>query len=264
MENRIRNEVENLSARLKQMQGKSIDPTTLINRSVQSIICGVLFGSHMKMTDKNDTQLLDLSLHTPVDMLTLMSLDILPLLRFLPSYQKKIKATIVRKAELFQLLKLKLKQITSSDAVDSFVIRYVQERGEGLDEEQLLYIMRDFIMAGSDTSSITVLWAIILLANYPDIQERLQKEIDSVVPADRLPELADKPKLRYVEAAILELMRHKTLAPNGFPHKTVCDTEVEGYFIPKNTTVCVLKSTLAMFTVVPYSKLLLWQCLLYR
>jgi len=44
-------------------------------------------------------------------------------------------------------------------------------------------------------------------------------------------------RLPYVEATILELLRHKTVAPVGFPHRTLKDTEVGGYFIPGGTTV---------------------------
>jgi len=44
--------------------------------------------------------------------------------------------------------------------------------------------------------------------------------------------------LPYVEATILEVMRHKTLIPLALPHRTMTDTEVGGYFIPEDTMVC--------------------------
>ena len=49
-----------------------------------------------------------------------------------------------------------------------------------------------------------------------------------VVRVDRLP---------FVMATILELLRYKTLAPFAAPHRTMRDTEVEGYFVPAGTTV---------------------------
>ena len=43
--------------------------------------------------------------------------------------------------------------------------------------------------------------------------------------------------LPYVEATILELLRYKTLAPMALPHRTMKDTELDGYFIPAGATV---------------------------
>jgi len=37
--------------------------------------------------------------------------------------------------------------------------------------------------------------------------------------------------LPYVEATILELLRYKTSAPMALPHRTMKDTELDGYFI---------------------------------
>ena len=65
----------------------------------------------------------------------------------------------------------------------------------------------------------------------------LQRDIDAVVPRDRLPSLADKSKLPYIEATICEVMRRWTVIPLGIPHSTVCDTEVGGYFVSAGTNV---------------------------
>lgn len=64
----------------------------------------------------------------------------------------------------------------------------------------------------------------------------LHIQIDEVL-SDRLPSLEDMRKLPYVEAVILEVMRRETMLELGFQRSTLCDTEVDGYFIPKNTVV---------------------------
>jgi len=43
--------------------------------------------------------------------------------------------------------------------------------------------------------------------------------------------------LPYVEATILEVLRYKTLGALGLAHCTLRDTEVDGFFIPRQTTV---------------------------
>jgi len=78
---------------------------------------------------------------------------------------------------------------------------------------------------------------LVLLGNRPKIMDRLLKEIDSVVPRDRLPCLNDKSNLPYVQATILEVLRYRIVAPFGSPHATAINTEVGGYHIPKDIKV---------------------------
>jgi cytochrome P450 len=77
----------------------------------------------------------------------------------------------------------------------------------------------------------------IELANHPEIQKRFQREIDEVIPKDRLPSLEDKPRLPYTDAVILEVMRRHTLVPLYVPHVTFKDAEVLGCYIPTGSMV---------------------------
>ena len=43
--------------------------------------------------------------------------------------------------------------------------------------------------------------------------------------------------MAYTNAFIQEMSRFRTLAPSAVPHKTLEDTNLDGYFIPKNTKV---------------------------
>ena len=96
--------------------------------------------------------------------------------------------------------------------------------------------MRDFVIAGSETVTSTLQWAFVLLAGRDGqcVQERLWKDIDSQVPRERLPSLADRPRLPFLEATILEVMRIRTVVPL-VTHSTPYDTTVGGYFIPADT-----------------------------
>jgi len=47
-------------------------------------------------------------------------------------------------------------------------------------------------MAGMETTSRFIRWAIVVLANHVSIQERLHAEIDSVIGRQRLPALDDR------------------------------------------------------------------------
>ncbi|KAG7441676.1 cytochrome P450 [Guyanagaster necrorhizus] len=74
---------------------------------------------------------------------------------------------------------------------------------------------------------------------FPEIQHRVQAEIDSVTGGERLPTLADRDegRLPYTLAALQEVFRWHSPIPTGFPHRTMEDDTYNGYFIPKGSIV---------------------------
>jgi cytochrome P450 len=69
-------------------------------------------------------------------------------------------------------------------------------------------------------------------------------QVDEVLgqpPHHRQPSLDDSLRLPYIEATTLEVMRIETLAPLGVPRRTIRDSEVDGFLIPKNTMVTSVK-----------------------
>lgn len=99
------------------------------------------------------------------------------------------------------------------------------------------FVFRDLILAGTETTSGQLNFSLILLANNPDIQSRLQQEMDSVVSRDRLPSLEDKSRLPFLEAVILEVFRYRTALPLSIPRKTLEDTKIGGFEIPAGSEV---------------------------
>ncbi|XP_076048583.1 cytochrome P450 2L1-like isoform X2 [Oratosquilla oratoria] len=101
----------------------------------------------------------------------------------------------------------------------------------------LLITIRDLFVAGSETSSSTFRWMIAFMAVYPDVQTKVQAEIDAVVPRDRVPNLNDRMNLQYLEAMLNEVHRHASFVPLGVPHLVTEDTDLEGYVLPKGSIV---------------------------
>jgi cytochrome P450 len=77
-------------------------------------------------------------------------------------------------------------------------------------------------------------WTLAMLA-YPETQVHAQAELDSVVGRSRLPTFADYSQLPYTRAMVKEVLRWRTVAPLGLPHRTTEDDWYEGMFIPKGT-----------------------------
>ena len=70
---------------------------------------------------------------------------------------------------------------------------------------------------------------------YPDIQRRVQAEIDSVVPEGRLPSLQDRSKLVYTEAVMCEVFRWATILPFALAHAVSDTFDYQGYTFPKKS-----------------------------
>lgn len=50
---------------------------------------------------------------------------------------------------------------------------------------------------------------------YPEVQRKAQAELDAVIGPDRLPTLADRERLPYLNAVMLEVLRWIPVAPMG-------------------------------------------------
>ncbi|KAB7495599.1 putative cytochrome P450 [Armadillidium nasatum] len=73
--------------------------------------------------------------------------------------------------------------------------------------------------------------------DFTEIQEKIQKEIDKVVPRDTLPGLEHRNKLTYLDATINEVQRHCSMLPVGVMKCATKDVKLEGFDIPKGTVV---------------------------
>ncbi|XP_046853445.1 cytochrome P450 1A1-like [Xenia sp. Carnegie-2017] len=112
--------------------------------------------------------------------------------------------------------------------------------GEELDlkEEDVATLLTDLYGASVDTTSTTLIWAVLYLASNLNVQERLYKEINKVVGVNSL-EMNDKHRLPFLEAVVLEVLRLSTVLPLAVPHYTNNETRVGKYRVPKDTMVFV-------------------------
>lgn len=72
---------------------------------------------------------------------------------------------------------------------------------------------------------------------FPDVQHKVQEEIDRVLGPEQLPQVADRARLPYTDAVVKEVLRWHPVAPMGIPHMSVEDDTWGGYFIPKGSLI---------------------------
>ncbi|XVF39856.1 hypothetical protein PTKIN_Ptkin01aG0066100 [Pterospermum kingtungense] len=93
--------------------------------------------------------------------------------------------------------------------------------------------------AGTDTSSVTIEWALSVLLNHPAVLNKARAEIENVVGQNRLADEPDLAKLPYLQCIINETLRLFPPAPIIPAHESSQDCTVGGYNIPKGTMFLV-------------------------
>lgn len=112
----------------------------------------------------------------------------------------------------------------------------LQEK-ENLTDNQVDFLGGVMMEGGSDTGSTMLLVMIQALVQHPEVQERARAELDAVCGEDRSPTWADFSRLPYINMIVKETMRWRPVTPLSFPHALSQDDWVNGYLLPKGTTV---------------------------
>ncbi|GJC84894.1 putative sterigmatocystin biosynthesis P450 monooxygenase STCB [Colletotrichum liriopes] len=111
------------------------------------------------------------------------------------------------------------------------------ESGEKVDltDEDIKSESADFILAGSDTTSITLTYLVWAVLKRPDLQDRLEKEVTSV--GEEFDDAALE-KLPLLNAVIDETLRLYGAAPGNLPRTVPPNgTTIAGFFIPEGISV---------------------------
>jgi len=107
-------------------------------------------------------------------------------------------------------------------------------------DKQLVATVMDLFLAGSETTSTTLRFAILYLVRHPDVQEKMYREIKEQVGTHVLPDYADRTKLPFTGAVIMETQRCCNMLPLGVPRRTLGPTKLMGFDIPDDSFVVPL------------------------
>ncbi|KAM3374095.1 cytochrome 93B16 [Capsicum galapagoense] len=99
-------------------------------------------------------------------------------------------------------------------------------------------LILDFLTAATDTTAITLEWAIAELTNNPRVLRKAQQEIDNVIGKQRLVGELDAPNLPYIQAIINETLRLHPPIPLIIRESRE-DCKVQGYQIPSGSLLFV-------------------------
>ncbi|KAE9584753.1 hypothetical protein Lal_00041656 [Lupinus albus] len=98
---------------------------------------------------------------------------------------------------------------------------------------------QDLIAGGTESSAVTVEWAITELLRKPELFNEAKDELDRVIGRERWVEENDIVNLPYINAIAKEVMRMHPVAPMLVPRLAREDCNIDGYDIPKGTQILV-------------------------
>ncbi|XP_075389896.1 cytochrome P450 2E1 [Tenrec ecaudatus] len=246
-EQRIQKEAHFLLEELRKTQGQPFDPTFVLGGGPCNVIADILFSKHFDYSDKTCLRLMNLFnenfylLSTP--WLQLYN-NVSCYMHYLPGSHRKVLKN-VSEIKQYTLEQVK-KQHASLDSncprnfTDCFLIEMEKKNQSadlGYTLEDVAVTVADLFFAGTETTSTTLRYGLLILMKYPEIEEKLHEEIDRVIGPSRMPAVKDRLQMPYIDAVVHEIQRFINLVPSNLPHETTQDTIFRGYVIPKGTVV---------------------------
>ncbi|KDQ54081.1 hypothetical protein JAAARDRAFT_196846 [Jaapia argillacea MUCL 33604] len=217
-----------------------------IRQTAGAIILRIAYDYHVKEVNDPFVELVDKAIQefsiitTPNAYLV----NVFPILRYIPSWFPGAgfkRTATAYKQTCTDMATLPLRyvedQMAAGNASPSFSSAQLARQ---LTDEQ--YITMKWAAAslyggGADTTVSSLHSFLLAMTLFPEVQQKARSEIDTVVGNDRLPSLADREHLPYIDALVKEVLRWHPVAPLGLPHRVVKDDVHEGYFIPKGSMV---------------------------
>ncbi|XP_029814465.1 cytochrome P450 2C8-like [Manacus vitellinus] len=253
IEERIQEESDYLLEEINKTKGTPFDPTFMLSCSVSNVICSIVFGKRYDYKDKkflalmnNMNNIFEITNSHWGQLYQMFS----KIMDYLPGPHNKIfaefdalKAFVAEEVKLHQA---SLDPNSPQDFIDCFLSKMQEEKDRpdsSFHLKNLITSTFDLFIAGTETTSTTIRYGLLLLLKYPKIQEKVQEEIDQVIGRSRKPCVADRTRMPYTDAVVHEIQRFISLIPLALPHTVTKDTSFREYIIPKVSGQAPLSST---------------------
>ncbi|XP_077126909.1 cytochrome P450 2D17-like isoform X2 [Ranitomeya variabilis] len=246
MEERIREEAGYLCSAFQANEGRPFDPFMVITNAVSNVICSIMFGDRFEYSDSSFQRMINLLKETfeletkPITQLY----KIFPWLMKVPGPHQKLFTIQRTYLDFLRAIIQKHRDTWDPASRRDFIDAFFEEIEKNKDsptssftEETLLMVIADLFVAGTDTTSNTLRWSLLMMLLHPHIQKKVHEEIDRVIGSDRVPTIEDQSKMPYTSAVIHEVQRYGNILPIALLHMTYRNTNIQGFDIPKGTTI---------------------------
>ena len=139
------------------------------------------------------------------------------------------------------------KATDESDEDRDFVDAYIKAINQSSDssssfhgargEESLVSSLLDLFLAGTETTTSSLMWGILFLLHNPEVQDKLHSELESVLGDKETVDYEERSNLPYTCAVINEIHRCASIVRTAIPHSMTEDVVIDGHSFPKGAIV---------------------------
>lgn len=169
--------------------------------------------------------------------------DYFPVLRWIgyKGIEKRVIEMQKMRDEYLQRLvdETRMKKFDSTGSVVEKFLRLQETEPEFYSDDVIKGIVVLMFNAGTDTSPVSMEWAMSVLLNHPDKLEKVREEIRANVKHNGIIQDSDLPSLPYLRCVIYETLRVYPVAPLLLPHYSSKRFNLGNYEIPENTMLLV-------------------------
>ncbi|GFS18067.1 cytochrome P450 [Elysia marginata] len=228
----------------------SFDPCDALRFTSARLIFKVILNKRFEGEEKADLEMFIAATDSVLQNFGVLSaLHFLPFVRMLPGNifnMDKIRTTDtqIRKFMHCQVERRAIHLAATGDIqclADSYLQKIQTNRSLGIethtfDADNLVQVMLELVVAGTDTTATTLQWFLLYMVLNPEEQTMLHEEIDVELDGT-FPTLKDRGRLPYLDAAILETQRLADAVPFAVTRSPSEDITLGGFRIPKGCIV---------------------------
>jgi len=248
MDENIREELVYVVDDIRRQNGKAYDVERIVNVAVANVMCQTALG---RRYDYDDAAFIDLQNRFEENVtITGVSSPIhhfkfLQNLPIEPWAAKILRRNYAHVREFLMKVVEEHKKTFDGSDIKDVIDAYLSEIEKNKDkpdttftDDQLNWMIYDMFIAGSETTATSLRWALLYMIHYPDVQAKVQAELDEVIGRERAPCARDRTSLPYTDAVINEILRITSFLPLALPHSNMeKDVHFRGYTIPKGAYV---------------------------
>src|SRR5579885_3822487 len=223
--------------RLGQKPGAAVDVGEVMGELALAIAARTLFSSDVGNSVSTIRYELDLAQRLG-NVLMRVPLPLYRAVPYLPVFRRITRAADRLRASVWELInQRRASGRRPGDLLDTLLAARDEESVEGMTDEQLRDEVLTLLLAGHETTLLSLGWAFYLVARHPHVQEKLRAEAVAAYPTGGVG-IAGLERLPYARAVAREAMR---LYPPAYliGRTALADDTLGDYHVPAGTNVLI-------------------------